>query len=1286
MPPASASDVLPLNAGSVWGTPEEFAAESLDPSGWGEVVAATASGTAIGSFFESAQDAHYRSLTKDTGYDSVMDPEIDANPLYARHRDEFLLMANHEKAAILKSEINREAENERILANSSWLQKFTLFPIEVMGDPLTYLTAGAGTAWVGLGKGGLMAAKAAVGYSVGRTAAVGAAIGAVDAAGVVALNRQYRTDSTVFGDVSNIALSSVLTAGIGGLAAKYLTHAQMQHITKEVIGNLQDQIPNTHGAIGDATRAVRQFQAAGAKDVDELTADDFKIAGFSARQATSLLRAVNFTPGLYLGSVESRAANLLNLKLTNTGMAYNLHDTGMTVNSNVESARQIWAGKSGEAALEIERQYRLGKKALGKEGIGSMEAFGEAVTKNAVRLDEKAAPAAPGSYQEFLNNASRALLKYTDWSLERGIANRLHPEGFRGPKRAAGGGNWMTRIYKTDKIRSEPRLMKILIRESFKHDPKLMNPAPGDSGIDEVVDALYDTLAHNQVTDYSVPGDQLPAPMLKGPAKDRTYNISDLFETIDPETGKRIAFEDYIERNPFIILDRHSRAYGAEVELAGISTPNKADANGFQQGRPDLGNDITAIQQEYKDLIDAANGDLKRILKLSKQRDKVIRNVEGLVQKHRGTYHQDFNMTGRGMWMRVGNNMLPIFTMGGVLITSATDGVRATLGYGVRAAFRDGFPAMKKALRNIPLRSTDMERGDFVSELRSIGIGIERANHSRTHAFSDAIEYRIGENRWDRGSQWLNRGFYRFTGLPVWTDYWKTVSATVSSARMMRIINSGGAKSKGDIRWMSRLNLSADDQAFIKSLTKDGIIKKDEWGSWTFNKWDWDASSESTAAISKMATLHDADIKKLGKFDLKKATARADALYPKIPTNKTAARKLFTAQTAAVKKQDDARLKHIADAKAAHDATFDLKKVTAAADANWPKLPGGNSANGKAAAKKVEAARLKEIADAKAAHDAKFDLKTVTDEANTLYPKLPSPFTAKGTLRNTYVVAAKRQEEARVKHIADAKEAHTKKLSDLQKLRELQLTGLKRRADDVLSRFQQAIISETNRRVVTPGHGSVPLAAGHPVMRMVLAFKSFMFTALHKATLAGLQGPKLWLLSELLASHVVHMMEIYIKRLAKGEDPNDLTRDDNSFAQWNAMAVESNLFLALPSQIYNMAHRMSGRFIPDPAHMAAQAMGGPTLTGTGKQTQANVFGTLAGPAAGLAEDIADVMIAFGNLATEGKPFTESKRRKLSRLIPGYTYPLVKPLAEHFYIRDDPKGPISDTIENVSNAL
>lgn len=1168
MPPASASDILPLNAGSIWGTPEEFAAESPDPSGWGEAAKSAIAQTPIGGFFESAFDAHYRSLNQDTGYDSVVDPEIDANPAYAKHRDEFLLISNHEKAAILKSEINRDMENERIRANSSWTQAVTLFPIQILGDPLTYLTLGTGAGWVGLGKGGLMAAKSAVGYSVRRTAGAAAAIGAGDAALVAGVNRAYRTDSTPLGDISNIALNSIISAGIGGMVAKLLTHGEMQHISREVAGALLDRLPDPHGAIGDATRAFRQNNSLSAKSVDELTAEDFMIPGFSARQSASLAKTVLRTPGLYLGGVESRTANLLNLKLTNTGLAYNLHDKGMTVESNVESARQLWTGEASRAALEIDRQYSIGKSKFGKSVIGSLEDFSVAVTKNARRLDEKAFPASPGTYQEVLNNASRALLKYNDWSLDRSIQARLFPEGFHGPKRATGGGNYMTRIYNVQKISKEMRKVKLLLRESLKHDAQLMKPDPGDSGIDEAVDALYDTLSRNKVEDPGVPFDQLRAPKLRGPAKDRTYNISDLFETIDPLTGERIAFEDYLENGAHVILDRHSRILGAEAELARISTPDMADASGFQQGRPDLSNDIVAVNREYADMITAERSktvvNQKRINKLERENRRVVTTLEALVQKHRGVYQQALNSSSIGTMLRVANNLLPAFAMGGVLLSSLTDPVRAVFGYGVKNFVMKGMPALVTSLRALPLRTRLVDGSVHVNELRSLGVGMERINNHRLSSFYDALETRLDPNMSDRFAQRANRGFYKMTGLPTWTDYWKTVSATVTSGRLMNIITKGGPLNKHDNRWMSRLNLSTEDQKLIRSMVDDGLIKQDSWGTWTFNEWDWSASSETTDALQKMTTMHDADIKKLGKFDLKKVTAQADAMYPKLPVGTT----------------------------------------------------------------------------------------------------------AKGTPRLKHVVAARNQEEARLKYISDAKEAHATKLSELQKLRSQQLTSIKRRAEGVQSRLQQAIITETNRRVVTPGVGDVPLSMGHPVMKIVLAFKSFMFSAVHKAAIAGLQGPKGWLLSELVASHVAHMFEVYVKRAIKGEDPEDLYRDDSAFAQWNAMAIESNLFLAAPMEVYKMAQRMSGRRVPDPAHLAARAVPGRVLTGTGKPAPAEVAGALAGPGGQLADDIVTVIAAFNDYATTGKRFTESKRRKTARLVPGYTLPYVKPFAEKYLIRDN----------------
>jgi hypothetical protein len=295
--------------------------------------------------------------------------------------------------------------------------------------------------------------------------------------------------------------------------------------------------------------------------------------------------------------------------------------------------------------------------------------------------------------------------------------------------------------------------------------------------------------------------------------------------------------------------------------------------------------------------------------------------------------------------------------------------------------------------------------------------------------------------------------------------------------------------------------------------------------------------------------------------------------------------------------------------------------------------------------------------------------KAQIDELMTTMPDPPLEMTKKGTPTVKSQAAFDLNAKAR-----------DEKIKAIRNTTETSRRGALRREDDLSRRLQSAIATETDRIVITPGIGDMPLSSGHPVGKIFWALKSFLFASITKAGLPALQQRGVaFLLAEALTVQAFAMLEALSREAATNgiDTAEKLVDSPEGLAQLVGLGVERNTFAGALTEFMNYGNLATGQ-IPRAGDVGT-AITGKNVLGESrtKQRTGSFVEELAGPIGGIMGNFQRATKALAELAVEGGPLKEGQRRALARSVPGYTLPFIRPFVDEFFVEDDPKTIIGD---------
>lgn len=206
--------------------------------------------------------------------------------------------------------------------------------------------------------------------------------------------------------------------------------------------------------------------------------------------------------------------------------------------------------------------------------------------------------------------------------------------------------------------------------------------------------------------------------------------------------------------------------------------------------------------------------------------------------------------------------------------------------------------------------------------------------------------------------------------------------------------------------------------------------------------------------------------------------------------------------------------------------------------------------------------------------------------------------------------------------------------------------------DDPVARraFRAALNKDVDSIIVTKGIGDTPLFARTPLGRTVLQFKSFALATHQRALIRGLQEDKSGFLAGMLGATTVGMFVYFLKQIESNRDISD------NPGRWISEGLDRSGMFSIMFEMSNTSEKFGG---PGVYGALQSIFPGEQGGKASRYAIRNVTGTLAGPTAGVLEDIVKLYSA----ANKGQ-FSESDINAIRRLAPGTTLPLVRSALEY----------------------
>ncbi|SSC73066.1 unnamed protein product [Ciceribacter sp. T2.26MG-112.2] len=175
----------------------------------------------------------------------------------------------------------------------------------------------------------------------------------------------------------------------------------------------------------------------------------------------------------------------------------------------------------------------------------------------------------------------------------------------------------------------------------------------------------------------------------------------------------------------------------------------------------------------------------------------------------------------------------------GVALTSLTDASRIIGVHGMRAAMRDGFPAL---VRN--LKATKIS----IADAKALGAVTERVLQSRLASLADLTDPYAYGSRYERFLSNVSSAFSKATGLSWLNDTMKSVASVMTQNRMMRNALDWNAAGKTERAYMAMLGIDEDmAQRIAAQFQKYGIEEDGIFGA-NVGRWDDDLAVRAWAA------------------------------------------------------------------------------------------------------------------------------------------------------------------------------------------------------------------------------------------------------------------------------------------------------------------------------------------------------------------------------------------------------------------------------------------------------
>jgi hypothetical protein len=297
-----------------------------------------------------------------------------------------------------------------------------------------------------------------------------------------------------------------------------------------------------------------------------------------------------------------------------------------------------------------------------------------------------------------------------------------------------------------DKLNERQADIRVDRESRFVGDPKEL----GRNIADEVFDTLTGRTGGARPDFITVKA--------RGPLKERTFNIEDLFRS---SNGKGV--EDYLEHDAEVVARRYTRVMGADVELA------------RRHGSVDMVDQINKIRDDYRNLR-ADITDEKQLAKLASREGSDIKDLEAVRDMLRGTNPGSPTDTNYSRIVRSVNHFNYLRSMGEVAIASLTETVRPAMVHGLMPYME----TLGQTLTNMKgIRAS-------IKEAQIAGVVTERVLGTRLATLSEIIDPYASRGPVEAFLENMTNVASKWNGIRLLTDMQKSIASVMTQNRLLR--------------------------------------------------------------------------------------------------------------------------------------------------------------------------------------------------------------------------------------------------------------------------------------------------------------------------------------------------------------------------------------------------------------------------------------------------------------------------------------------------------------------
>jgi hypothetical protein len=282
----------------------------------------------------------------------------------------------------------------------------------------------------------------------------------------------------------------------------------------------------------------------------------------------------------------------------------------------------------------------------------------------------------------------------------------------------------------------------------FLDDPKELSKS--------IADEVFDTLTGRNGDDIRSGFITIKA---RGPLKERTFNIQDLFQA---SNGR--AVEDYLEHDVEKVARRYTRMMGADVELM------------RKFGSVDMVDQIAKIREDYARLR-ADVTDQKHLLKLKDREEADISDLNEVRDLLRGVSNpQSPAMENYGRVVRTVNHFNYLRSMGEVALASLSETVRPAMVHGL-LPYMETIGQLMTNMKGIRMSIRDAQ---------ALGQVTERILGGRMATLTEVTDPLSKRGPVEAFMESMTNLASTFNGIKLLTDMQKSISSVMTQNRILR--------------------------------------------------------------------------------------------------------------------------------------------------------------------------------------------------------------------------------------------------------------------------------------------------------------------------------------------------------------------------------------------------------------------------------------------------------------------------------------------------------------------